>query len=107
MKYSDCNEKQKKAWRNIQFSAEWIIGGYENTMLDYEEDSEEYQSAARALKDHDELVDEIYQEAISVYHEPGMACFNASAKRYLNDIKFCGKEWLMERVDRRVRKLGY
>ena len=42
---------------------------------------------------------EIYQE--------GACCFNSTAASYLKDIRFCGKAWLLERVEARVRKEGY
>ena len=107
MKYSDCNARQKKAYRNIYHTANWIIGGLENTMLDNERDSEEYKSAEAQLKNHNGLVDEIYNEAISSVYDDGSCCFNESAERFLRDIRFCGKEWLMERVEARVKKMGY
>lgn len=107
MKYSECNERQKKAFRNIKFAADWIIGGLENTLLDEPEDSEEYKSAKAQLDDHEALVDEIYNAAITDIYEEGSVAFGGNAERTLRDIRFCGKEWLMERVEARVRKCGH
>lgn len=107
MKYSDMNERQKKAFRNIKYAANDLLGGLENTLSDYDEDTEEYQAADRLLKDHKALVEELYTRSISEYYEEGCCCFNQWAEAYLKDIRFCGKEWLMERCDKRITKEGY
>lgn len=107
MKLAECNAKQRKAFLNIYHAANWIIGGLENTLLDYEEDSEEYKAAYDRLHDHEGLVNEIYEAAINDYYDDGCACYNDTAKRYLKDIRFCGKDWLMERCEARVKKCGY
>ncbi len=107
MKYSEMDARQKKAFINIKNAANWIIGGLENEMLDNRPDTEEYKAAKNTLSDHDGLVEEIYIEAINtVYMEDG-CFFGKGAERILKDIRFCGKEWLMERCDKRVKKLGY
>lgn len=107
MKLSECNAKQRKAYLNIYHAANWIIGGLENTLLDYEEDSEEYKNAKERLSNHAGLVEEIYDAAISEIYDDGCCIFNDGAKRYLKDIRFCGKEWLLERCEARVTKCGY
>ena len=56
MKVSEMNARQKKAFYNIYWAANDLIGGLENTLLDYPEDSEEYKSAYALLKDHNRLV---------------------------------------------------
>ncbi len=107
MKIADMTERQKKAYRNIIGAANDFIGGLENTMEDSPEDSEEYINAKETLDNHDELVDFIYQEAISNVYNVGHVSFGTSAEAYIKDIRFCGKEWLMERVKNRVTKMGY
>lgn len=107
MKYNEMNERQKKAFRNIKYAAQQFIGGLENTMMDYEEDSEEYQEADNLLNDHDALVNEIYEMAITNIYDEGSEYFGPQAGSMLKDIRFCGKDWLMERVDKRVTKEGY
>lgn len=104
MKYAEMNERQKKAFRNVLGAANWIIGGWENTLEDYPEESDEYKSAQNALADHDGLVAAIYQEAINNVHDYALGFAPASA---LKDIRFCGKEFIMERVEKRVAKMGY
>lgn len=107
MKLSECNAKQKKAYINIAHCANWIIGGLENTMQDNLPDSREYMSAKAQLDDHDSLVAMIYNGAISEVYGDGFCCFNEDSKSYLKDIRFCGKDWLMERCEARVKKCGY
>ena len=107
MKYSECNTRQKKAYLNIYHAANWIIGGLENTMEDNLPGSEEHEHAKARLADHDGLVAEIYDEALSAVYGEGSCCFNQGAESYLKDIRFCGREWLMARVEARVKKCGY
>ena len=107
MKISEMNTQQKKAFYNIRNAADYLIGGLENTMEDYPEDSEEYQEAQATLKDHDFLVSQIYDLALTEIFLEGANIFGKAAEAYLKDIRFCGKEWLMERVEKQVTKAGY
>lgn len=107
MKYADCNARQKKAFRNILHASNWLLGGLENALLDNLEDSEEYQSAKAQLADHDGLVNELYSMATTEVYDEGSCCFNQAAASYLKDIRFCGKAWLMERCEARIKKAGY
>ena len=107
MKYADCNARQKKAFRNILHASNWLLGGLENTLSDYPEDSEEYKNAKASLEDHDGLVKELYAMATTEVYDEGSCAFGASAKSYIRDIRFCGKEWLMARCEARIKKNGY
>lgn len=108
MKVKDMNERQKKAFYNIKHAANDLLGGLENTLLDYSEDSEEYKSAKAFLDDHNALVQDLYIRATSeVYSGDGAVWFGKSAERFIRDINFCGKDWLMERCERRITKEGY
>lgn len=107
MKYSELNERQKKAFKNIKYAAYDLLGGLENTLLDYPEDSKEYKSAKALLDDHDELVKEIYRYATSAIYEDGACWGGKYAERMIRDINFCGKEFLMQCCEERVRKEGY
>lgn len=107
MKRSEMNTRQKKAFDNIKYAAYFLLGGLENTLLDNPEDSEEYISAKATLDDHDGLVAEIYQAATTEVYSEGACYFGKDAESYLRDIRFCGKEWLLARVEARVRKEGY
>lgn len=105
MKYAEMNVRQKKAFRNIMYAANWLIGGLENSMSDNPEGSNDWQNSNALLNDHDSLVAEIYDMAITGVYDEGFAAVNDDA--YVKDIRFCGKEWLLERVEKRVTKLGY
>ena len=107
MRLAECNVRQKKAYMNIYHAANWIIGGLVNTMEDNEKDSEEYKSAEAQLNDHDGLAEMLYNAATTEIYTDGSVMWGGSAERYLKDIRFCGKEWLMERVHARLRKNGY
>ncbi len=107
MKISEMNAQQKKAYCNIRNAANYLIGGLENTMEDYPEDSEEYQEAQATLEDHSSLVNQIYDLALTEIFTEGANIFGKAAEAYLKDIRFCGKEWLMERVEKQVTKAGY
>ena len=107
MKYAECSARQKKAYRNILYASQWLLGGLENTMEDNEEGSKEYESAKAQLADHEGLVNELYQMATTDYYDEGCCIFNASAEKFLRDVRFCGKAWLMERCEARIKKGGY
>ena len=107
MKLSECNARQRKVYLNVYHAANWIIGGLENTLEDFEKESEEYKSAEAQLNDHQGLVDNIYNEAISNIYGDGYMQFGGDIKKYLKDVRFCGKAWIMERVEARLRKMGY
>ena len=107
MKVSEMNYRQKKAFYNIYHASNWLLGGLENALLDNPEGSEEYENAKAALADHDGLVNELYRMATTELYNDGSCCFNANAASYLKDIRFCGKEFLMERCEKRIKKAGY
>lgn len=107
MKISEMNVRQKKAYKNVYHASRHIIGGLENTMQDNEEDSSDYIGAEHDLNNHNQLVETIYNEAISAVYDEGGASFNSEAKSHLKDIRFCGREWILERIEIQVKKLGY
>ena len=107
MKISEMNVRQKKAYLNIYYASQWLLGGLENTLLDNAEGSEEYESAKAQLADHEGLVKQLYNMATTEVYEEGSCCFNANAKRFIRDIRFCGKDFLLERCEKRIKKAGY
>lgn len=108
MKVSEMNAREKKAFYNIKHAANDLLGGLENTLLDYSEDEEEYKSAKATLENHDLLVKELYGMATTAIYDDGCCCFNtAVVNKELRDINFCGKAWLMERCEARITKEGY
>lgn len=107
LKLSECNARQRKAFINICHAANWLLGGLENQMCDSEEGSADWAGAKKLLSDHDYLVNELYRMATTEVYEDGFCGFGKGAERFLKDIRFCGKGWLMERCDARIRKEGY
>jgi len=107
MKVSEMNRRQKKAFYNIKYAADDLLGGLENTLLDYSEDSDEYKSANALIHDHDRLVKRLYSDATTCVYGPGYCGFGPEHERFIRDIRFCGKEWLMERCEKRITKEGY
>ena len=97
-------KNEKLARRNIQNAINFELGGYENVLLDYAEDAEEYIEAKNFLADHEAIVDYIYQCAVTdFYVEGGVYTDN----RIICQLKFMGKEKLMSIVDELVSKEGY
>lgn len=107
MKVEDMNVRQKKAFYNIKWAANDLLGGLENTMLDYPEGSDEYKSAYELLHDHKELVNRLYEMATTAVYGEGFCGFGKQYQMAIRDINFCGKEWLMERCEKRITKEGY
>ena len=108
MKVAEMNQRQRKAFYNIKWAANDLLGGLENAMMDNEPGSDEYEEAKKALADHEELVKTLYSMATTAIYGEGYCCFNPrTVKMELRDINFCGKEWLMERCEKRITKGGY
>ena len=107
MKFAECNARQKKAYANIYHAANWLIGGLENTLADHGKDDPEYKSAEARLADHDGLVAELYEAATTDLYGDGFCEWGIAVDKFLRDIRFCGKAWLMERCEARVKKCGY
>lgn len=97
MKISEMNAHQKEAYRWISESMSEYIGGYENTLQDYEEEDEEYKEAEEFLNlPHDELVEIIYNDVMA-----------GADKGTAKHLRFAGAEWIKERISKRLTKWGY
>lgn len=108
MKVSEMSETQKKAYRNICNAANDLIGGFENTLLDNSPNSKEYKNAKEFLTDHKSLVNELYRQATTAIFTGDACIFNTNVvSKLLREINFCGKDWLMERCEKRITKMGY
>lgn len=92
---SKMNARQRRAFLVIRDAAHWVIGGLENQKSDHEEYEDEYAEAVELLNDHDALVDMVYDEMIAI------------TKRRGQDLKFCGKQWLMNMCGTVVASLDY
>ena len=96
MKLSEMNSRQKLVAKLAWDRCGWVVGGYENTMQDEAPESEDYKGAKAALADHEGLVAEIYDELMSW-----------TDKGYLKHLRFVGKAFILERIDRRLKSWGY
>ena len=96
MKFSEMNSRQQIASRLAWETCGDIVGGFENTLLDNDADSKEYKDAERILKDHDALVEMIYRNVMM-----------DTDSSHLKHLRFVGKAFIIERIDRRVKKWGY
>jgi hypothetical protein len=77
-------------------------------MMDYPESSEEYQSAKRDLANRNSLIKQLYYMATTAIYGEGFYCANPlTVEMELREINFCGKEWLLERCEKRIIKEGY
>jgi len=93
MKLSEMNVNQRKVWEAMDAATREYIGGNENGVSDYEIGSPEYNSCKRFLdQTHDELKEFFYLEVITDVQK---------------EARFCGKEFVMERIEIRLNKWGY
>lgn len=97
MKRSEMNEHQKAAFDRVCAEMSEIIGANENNMMDYPVNSEAYQQSAEFLSQPREvLIDYIYSSVMA-----------ASDKKTEKHLRFAGKKFIVERIDRRLAKWGY
>lgn len=96
MKLSELGQDKAKAMKIIIRHYNDYVGGFENTLLDYDEESEEYIAAKNALNNPKEAVERIYNDIMET-----------DGATYAKEIRFCGTEWIKERIARRLKKEGY
>ena len=97
MKVSEMNAHEKVAFMYVCEVMSELIGGWENTLMDNPEDSEEYKNAYHDLHvGHETLIDWIYSDVMS-YSDKGTA----------KHLRFAGEKFIKERIDRRLTKWGY
>lgn len=94
--FKEMNAKERKAYKNIKNAAIDYIYGLENGCFDSDKGSEEYNDYFEQLNNLEALVQMVYTEGTSAVYEEGFSAGNAWAKSYIKDIRFCGKEFLME-----------
>lgn len=104
MKFSECDMRQKKAWKNIKWAASDYIFGIMNGCLDNSEDSPSYKDYMNGLQDLDGIIETVYSESITNVYDEGSCSFGIGAESYLKDIRFCGKEFLMNLVKKYCKK---
>lgn len=94
--FIEMNAHEKQVERLIQEAVSEIIGGFENQLADNDEGTEEWQDAKNALT-HDNLFDMMYEHVM----------YYSSNKRHASHIRFAGKAFIEERIERRLKKEGY
>lgn len=94
MKMKEMNAHQLTAFRIMKEVYNDYIGGLENGMQDYDKDSSEYEDCKNDLENHELLKETIYKLTIEEANRLG------SAKH----IRFAGKDFLLERIERRLLK---
>lgn len=96
IKFNECDQRQKKAFNNFKWAAIDYIFGLQNGCFDSEKGSTEYQDYYSELQDLPSLIDTVYREAISSIYNEGFSGGGKAAETFLKDIRFCGKEFLMQ-----------
>ena len=97
MKMNEMNAHQREAYRWIKEAMSEIIGGYENQMLDYLEEDEEYKSAEEFLNQgHDGLVGYIYDVVME-----------NTDKGTQKHLRFAGTEFIKAMISKMLTKWGY
>lgn len=74
--------------------SEWV-GGNENTLLDFDEDSKEYKEA-KAMLTFENLFDAILSDVMGETEE-----------MWAREVRFAGKQFIEERIEQRLNACGY
>ncbi len=91
------NSNQKRVYQMVVDACNEFIGGWENTMDDYPEGTEEYAEAQRMLgTDHETMVNWMLNDIR-----------NSREWQRLEHLHFVSLEWTKERIDKRLKKMGY
>lgn len=98
------NLRQRKAIRNIRWTIENECGMLENSVSDH---CEGYEEDEALLNDHKALTEYIYELAVTEFNEEGHTVCGKRGQELVEDIKLCGKEWLMEQIDKMLKAEGY
>lgn len=103
-KFNECNACEKKAWKNIKNAAADYIFGMQNGCFDNEVGSQAYNDYKKELEDLETLINVVYHEAITSVYNEGSIYFGKGAESAIRDIRFCGKEFLLEVTEHFCRK---
>lgn len=96
------NGWEEIAKENIINAYNWIVGENENTLQDYEEDSDEYKDSYNYLRSGNEIMDDIYHEAITTEYGEGYCGGKAPT-----EMRFAGKKFCMNLISNLLKKDGY
>ena len=107
MKQNQMGARERRAYDNILYAAYDVIGGLENTLMDFDEESDEYKNAYNVLYNHERLVESIYNCATTAYYRTGMCMWGSQVERLIRDINFLGRDVIMAMCEERVCEEGY
>lgn len=93
MEFAECNDNQKFVWLMVQNETNSYIGGLESIMMEYREDSKEYEEAKAKILNFKGIKE--YIRAI---------LFNSLEWCKIDNQHLVTREWVEERIDRRVRR---
>ena len=94
------NKHEKLAFEVVREVMSEYISGYENSMSDYEEDTKEYKEAKEFLKKpHEELKVFLYDACMGFIETVG--------NEFYKNVKFAGKDFILNRIDKHLIKWGY
>ena len=99
--YVDLSDKGLR--NNLYYCACWLIGGYENALSDYGEDSEEGKEAKEWLSDRQQMIADILSDGTAlVYAEgfEGIPTNNKLADAYSKYPSDTVLRWVEEAIDK-------
>lgn len=99
------NNNQKKALLNIRLAANQLVSNLEATMRNHKVDSPEFIYAKELLEDHKRLVETLYRDATTYFYDA--SCPITELDKAIRDIKSCSKEFLMDKCEVRISRMGY
>lgn len=97
-------ERQKEVFTNFYYAACSLIGGNENTLEDYEEDSEEYIEALEFLENHEGLVDMVFAEGTTGFYGCGL---EGPMQPYQKHYNFVGNDFMRRCAEAIVTAMGH
>lgn len=98
------NEHQVEVFTNAYWAACSYVGGLENTMSDNEEDSDWYQNAEKALNNGPQIREVVYSDCMNGYYGAGI---EGPANGIQKHMRFAGKAWTQQVIDKIVTRMGY
>lgn len=93
MKISEMNGNEKTAFIQVIEASNWVVGGWENSVADGHDEE---------MPSHEELAQEIYQTVMTTTTFEGI-----QGGPPLKEIRFAGEAFIRERIERRLKKMGY
>lgn len=95
MKISEMNAHQKALYYIMDEVTRDFIGGYENQLLDFSEDEEEYQNAYNFLHQGHENLANFFYDLVMRHCKAGSNAEHA---------RFAGSQFLRDRIEVRLNK---